>query len=335
MRRFSLFSFFASLLVLALAGTAAAETFVVFPIKASKAYQNDARVMTKMLRNELEGFADTKVYGTAGESCNTISCAKKIRQKRGVNAVIVGELTTLGGELTLLLDAAWADDVYSYNPGLADVNEFKKLKHRLAESIRFRKEWESARGVDSVASEEREPYRNKVHGMWKFALALGMVAPMDDTYLGAEYLIGGKLGFRYEIANIGIEGLAGYYGSSNLAHGLAASEIPIQIGAHYYLFNSDISPYLGAAFGAHAIFLDHHDTNDFYSVDDNRQDYWMFTVAPYIGVELLRTHTFNVNFRGGYQYGFVDFDEADAAPDTVNNGAHGLFLQVGITFGGD
>ncbi|MDP8222527.1 MAG: hypothetical protein P9L99_04140 [Candidatus Lernaella stagnicola] len=326
---------FVALLTLAFAAPATAETFVIFPIKASAKYRNDARVMTKLLRNELENLPQTKVYGTQGESCSDVGCAKQIRKKRGVDAVIVGELTTLGGQLTLLLDAAWADEVYSYDTGLADVTEFKKLRGRLAKAIRNRDDWAGGRGVDSVAQDETHPYRNKVHGMWKFGLAMGMVAPMSDTYLGADYLIGGKLGFRYEIANVGIEGAGGYYGSSNLAHGLKASEIPIELGAHYYFMNSDISPFLGAKFGAHAIFLDHRDTDDYYSVDDDRQDYWMFTVAPYLGVELLRTHTFNINFRAGYQYGFVNFDEADAAPDDVKNGAHGVFFQVGVTFGGN
>lgn len=333
MKRHVLFICAAVALTLALAGAAAAETLIVFPFSAPAQYQHDARIMQKMLKNELENLPNTTLYGTQDATCATIACAKKIRQQRGVDAVVVGEVTTFGGALTLLIDVVWADEVLNYNPGLADVNEFKKVKSRLAKAIRNRDSWEGQRGVDSVAREEQHPYKQKVHGMWRFGAGLAMLAPLADTYLGASYLIGGKLMFRYEIAKVGIEGAVGYLGSSNLAHGLTVTEVPIEIGAHYYLLNSDISPFIGAAFGAHAVFLDHADTDGYYAVDDNSQDYWMFTVAPYAGLELLRTHTFVINFRAGYRYGFVDFDEVEADKQ-LENGAHGPFLQVGILFGG-
>lgn len=323
------------------AGLALAESFIIFPIKANRSSDTeDVRIMSKMLENELRALNNTKVLGTQGEKCGNIKCAKEIRKARGVDAVVVGEMSYFGGKRVLMLDVAWADAVYSYDPSLMDIQEFKKLKSRLAKAIRNREDWESVRGVDTVSDEEKEPYKQKVHGMWKFGFGMGMLAPMSNTFLGADYLMGFRGLFRYEITNIGIEGGAGFYYSSNLAYGLTMTEVPIELGAHYYFMNSDFSPFAGLMVGAHPIWVNHEEIDD--EVPDKYKDntsYWMFTLAPYIGVELLRTHTFQINFRAGYQYGFVEFDEIDMeneiAKDEINEGAHGFFFQVGVTFGGD
>ncbi len=317
----------------------AANTFVVFPIEASAKYKNDARVMTKMLRSEIDGFSGTKVYGTKGATCRGIGSAKRIRRERGVDAVVIGELTTLGGELQLLIDVVWEDDVHSYSAQLESTAEFPKIVHRLAEAIRYRKNYEAARGVDSISKAEMYPYKNKIHGMWKYGFSLAMIAPMSGTYLDAGYMIGLLPRFRYEIAQVAIEGETGVYYADNTALGLSLSGIPLELATHYYFMNADISPYVGASFGAHLLFTDLHTESRPSEVDpdktaqvwDYTENYWMFTVGAYAGLELLRTHTMNVNFRVGYRYGFVDFGETLAGLDTPN-GAHGLFMQVGITW---
>ncbi|MDP8222526.1 MAG: hypothetical protein P9L99_04135 [Candidatus Lernaella stagnicola] len=317
----------------------AAKTFIVFPIQTTETYEHDARVMSRLLRNEIDAQDDTKVLGTQGKSCNSLSAAKKIRRARDVDAVVIGELTTLGGELQLLVDAVWDDDVFHYSEQLESTGEFTKIVGRLAKAIRDRKSYESARGVDSVSEAEMYPYKNKVHGMWKLGFALGMIAPLSDTYLGADYLVGILPRFRYEIAQIAIEGETGYYYADQTAAGYSLGAIPLEISVHYYLMNADISPFLGATFGAHLLFTNPrteekqssvytNETSSSFEYDDT---YWLFSIGAYAGIELLRTHTFNVNLRAGYRYGFVDFGDALIGTDATN-GAHGVFVQIGVTF---
>jgi len=320
------------------AGAARAATFIVQDFKADGSQANDARVMAKMLRTELGNLNDTRVYDEGDERCFSVKCAKRIRRERGVDAVVVGELTVFGGQLTLLLDVVWKDEIFSYNPGLADVQEYRKIVKRLAESIRKRDTFESTRGVDSVSKEEMDPYKNKIKGMWKLGFSLGMLAPVADTMLGADAVIGILPRFRYEIANVGIEGETGVYYSSNLVDEHSLTAFPLEFGTHYYFMNRDFSPFLGATFGVHLLYLDFHmeqeedtyeEEGDYYFAHEDT--FWMFTVGAYAGIELLRTHTFQINFRAGYKYGFVDFGDA-ALAEGVNEGAHGVFMQVGVTF---
>lgn len=341
MKRFAASLSLAVLLLAAGSGWAWARevSLVVLPIHAEAQYAHDAEVMTRLLRNELEGIKDTTIIDAPGKVCHQIKCAKSVRKNYDADAAVIGELTTFGGKLTLLIDAVWEDEVLSYNPALEEIAEYTKIVGRLADSIRNRKPWEAARGVDSVSVEEMYPYKNKVHGMWKVGGSLGMFAPMGDTLLGADYLVGLLPRFRYEIAQIAIEGESGVLYTDSMASGDSLTAIPIELSTHYYLMNSDFSPYFGATFGAHLLFtglrqvrqesqvMGQEDTYT-WDYDDN---YWMFVVGGYAGLELLRTHTLNVNFRLGYKYGFVDFDEA-TLPEGVDNGAHGVYFQVGITF---
>lgn len=335
---------FAVLALSLLAGAARAETFIVLDFKADSARANDARVMAKMLRSEMSQLDDTRVNDAGDERCYSVKCAKQIRRERSVDAVIIGELTVFGGQLTLLLDVVWKDDIFSYNPGLADVQEYRKIVKRLAESIRRRDTYESTRGVDSVSQEEMDPYKNKIKGMWKLGFSLGMLAPVADTMLGADAVIGILPRFRYEIANVGIEGETGVYYSSNLVDEHSLTAFPLEFSTHYYFMNSDISPFVGATFGIHLMYLDFSLEQEEDSYDENgtyregsyyfahEDTFWMFTVGAYAGLELLRTHTFQINFRAGYKYGFVDFGETLDMVEEANEGAHGVFLQVGVTF---
>jgi hypothetical protein len=348
-----LFSIFVGVFLLSLAGPVWAgedKSFIVFPIKASSNYDHDARTMSKLLRNELDNLKDTDVRGTQGTDCHEVSCAKKIRNNRNVDCVVIGELTTLGGSLTLLMQAVWGDETYNYNITLAGTSEFQKVVKRLAEAIRDRSSWEGKRGVGSVAKSEQYPYTGKVHGMVRFGANIGMIAPLDDTYLGGDYLTAINAVFRYEISQVGIEVDAGLVYSNTLDEVVlerrdeqgnvgetikvryVMTQYPLNIGAHYYFIDGDISPFIGGGGGISYMVLTKDSDR---SEGPEESSYWMFTVRGYAGVEFLRTHTFQMNLRAGYTYGFINFGNENLELKNDNKkGAHGVLIQLGFTFGG-
>jgi hypothetical protein len=84
--------------------------------------------------------------------------------------------------------------------------------------------------------------------------------------------------------------------------------------------------------------VNHEEIDD--EVPDKYKDntsYWMFTLAPYVGVEFLRTHP-SRSISAPVPVGFVEFDEIDIEKRlrrTKSTRARTASSSGRVTFGGD
>jgi hypothetical protein len=315
----------AAMIIMAMtAGSALAESFIVYDFKAKSSQRNDARVMAKILATELNSMSDTRAAHKAGKKCYSVSCAGSSREKYGVDAVVVGQIERLQGEILFFYDAVWADDVITEKINLANLEEFDRLAPRIAEAIRNKKTFAELMGIDSVSKKEEHPSWAKQTGDFSIGLGLGAMAPLNGSYLDAAGIYQFSFGFKYELLDYGLELDLGYGFGESSKSGYSIREFPIDFSFLYYFSKRDRGPFIGATFGVHGIDILQDHSGGF----DNGIDKWAVMTGGFVGYELGRAQTVSFHGRIGYKAYYVDFEEYGYD----NNIVHGPFLMIGLSF---
>jgi hypothetical protein len=310
--------------ILVLTGTAFSQSFIVYDFQTSKGLRSDARVMGKMLRTDLEQQKGVRVKNRPSQSCSKVQCAKKTRNSRNVDAVIIGELDYLGGSLHMFASAVYANKIIRYDIRLKNVEEFNRLSERLAIAIVNRESFEKEMGMDSVASSEKAPFRQKQMGDFSIGLLVGGWAPLSGSYLDAPGLYQLYFQLKYELADLGFELNTGYFHGTSQNLGLTIREYGIDFAMLYYFSKNDRSPFVGGTVGVHGVELvDGTDNGD---LGTN-----VSTYSPvgglFVGYEFGRAQFMSFHARLGYKLQYLNQEDYDK-----DNFAHGPYLTLGVSF---
>ncbi len=309
---------------------AQAKTFIVYDFDAGETSDRDVRVMSELLRSEMEEIAKTYVKEAPDKTCYSVSCAKQTLQSRGVDAVVIGTVMILGSNKIIMVKAVWDSKTYRYKVPLENPEDFEYLAERLATAIVGKTTFDQEMGMDSVAKREQDPNKRKVHGDFSVGAGLGVWKPLGDSYLGADYLYMFTAFLRYELTDIAIDLESGIYYSNSVGNEIYISEVPIDVSVLYYFSKRDRSPFIGGTFGIHMITL--KDDSDVRVYKD--ATYWAPHFGGFLGYELGRAQVLSFSARVGYKANLVSFEKVEGAleDEDVGEGAHGPFFAIAITF---
>ncbi|NLH48010.1 MAG: hypothetical protein GX444_05325 [Myxococcales bacterium] len=333
-------------------GTAAfaAETFVVYQPQVEGFDASTANVVGQLLATEMERQDGAKAAYVAGDTaCGDEACAKAALAQNVADVAVVGKLLKLGNKAIFIVTVVRKNGTTPMRLTADDVGELDRLMPRLAHAIYTGQSFEEAQTVTTVSEAERQTYK-RVTGDFSWGPGIQTIVPVAESYAGGnDILLGFVLPFRYEIANWGFEFRTGIYFDDQSSEYNHVSEFPLDFSGMYYFSQGVGSPFAGLTVGIHYLNVidkvtdDEQKKNDReiwegkakatatgnsdYLVDkleDKEWNRWAPSLAVFGGYEFLRTHTFHVDARLGYQYDIIGLD---------GKGAHGPFLAVHFTFG--
>lgn len=216
------------------------------------------------------GVSDAEARTAADVVCHELA------KQRATNTAHEVRFGTLGGKTLVTVASRSGNSYDERRTFLAGLDEIHVAAPRLVTSLVEGKPLEETRSVDNVlASETRQTKVQR--GQVGFDGGL-----FGTTALGAAAGASGgiDLGLLYRAGSFGVSsrGRAGGIGSAKEKVGLAT----LDVGARWYLSNSDVSPFVGAGLGLTYVNLTQ---NSGQSLDGSG-----FGGHVVAGVELMRTH---------------------------------------------
>jgi TolB-like protein len=255
------------------------------------AKQNAFRLMPRSQINDLPNTGD----------CREIICALSIGQQLNADQVLQVQLSRLGEKVVVqfaLVDVQKSEVVLSDNITAPELEELDKVMKRIAESVAKGLPIKESATVENIVYEETEtPLRRSMRRFTSYSF--GYLVPQNG-YDNDKRSFTTDVRFGAETANVEI-GL-------QLA---ARNGIGVNIFASYLVSKTDVSPFIGGAFGFHWV---NHDLYDYYDptlndwVEDNRRgDGIELTLNS--GLRLMRTYDFQILVNLSYLVTFNDFND--------------------------
>ena len=233
--------------------------------------------------------------------CRDVSCALSVGKQLQADKVLQTQLSKLGEKVIVqftLVDVKKSDVVLADNMTATVLEDLDKVMKRIAESVAQEVPIKKSATVENIVYEETEtPLRRSMRRFTSYSF--GYLFPQHG-YDGDER------SFTTDV-RIGAE-------TANSEFGLqmaARNGFAVNIFASYLVTKTDVSPYIGGAFGFHWV---NHQKNWYFDPalndwieDDRRADGLELTLNS--GMRLMRTYDFQILVNLAYLITFNDFDD--------------------------
>ena len=255
------------------------------------AKQNTYQLITRSQTTDIPEAAD----------CRDVSCGLSVGKQLKADKVLQTQLSKLGEKVIVqftLLDVNKSDVVLADNITAPILEDLDKVMKRIAESVAQGVPIKKSATVENIVYEETEaPLRRSMRRFTSYSF--GYLFPQHG-YDGDERSFTTDVRFGAETAN------------SEFGLQLAARNgFAVNLFASYLITKTDVSPYIGGAFGFHWV---SHQRDFYYDPalndwieDDRRADGLELTLNS--GLRLMRTYDFQILVNLSYLITFNDFDD--------------------------
>lgn len=231
--------------------------------------------------------------------CEDIQCAIEIGEQLNADKVLLCKIKPLGTNLIIqyyLYDLELDSLILIEQTKAMGLEDLELVMKRIAKSIITETPFIQSVEVGTVVSAESEKFLKK-SSIYNFGLTFGYLFPTygyDNDYSKSFTL---NVHFDYELPKYAIGLMAG-----------ARNGFAINIYGHSFLTSSDISPYIGAAFGFH--WVAHSQNFDYgQTVSISKKDSHGFEITLSSGVRIFRTQKFTVILNLEYLLTFNDYND--------------------------
>jgi hypothetical protein len=271
---------------------------VVLPFTGSGLAESDILTAESIFNFELAQKSNLKIIPQEkvnlkleGSNCFDIDCALKTGKLLGADFVLGCKLMVLGDKIIVqyfLMDIVNLKELVRDQTTSSTVEDLEVVMKRIAKSVIITAPLNENVEVGTIMQKEAEtPLRRATTR--NFGLAFGYAFPQEG-YGSTERSFTFDLRGGYEMDDFAIGMLLG------LRKGFA-----MNIYGHYLFSRTDVSPYLGGAFGFHWVLNEKNFFND-----NKRGDGFEITVCG--GLRVFRTYNFEVIFNLEYIQTLNDFN---------------------------
>jgi hypothetical protein len=289
---------------------------------------NDAcQAVGDLLRSELQkiGRSVTPRSSMPAASCADEACATTAARTLADEAVVT-KLSRLNQKvmvITTLVDTQTGRVTFSDRAAAASLDDMDALTIRMARSLTEHRAIADTMTPGTMTDyDAQEQKRQK--SLFTTGLRIGGVVPIADSYAGASTLYDIDLVSYYEVRQYAIEAAIGYRGNTNDPT-RRVGDGGIDLGGYYHLMDADISPFVGAGVGLHAVAA-HYDAG-FDKVTGEQITKNEGGTGPSIwvggGVNILRAADVHIMAVAKYEITFVDIQ---------NKPSNGVMAGIGITY---
>ncbi len=292
--------------------------YAVAPFAAPPRLEEERQAIQFLIVNELAA-AGARATRTRGDPCSEAGCAASIARATQALIVVVGNLQPFGRKI--LVSASVYEAGRGMRPERHDLtvdtaDDLDVAAKRIAAAIIDEGDTEQNQALGAITDLETEPDRRR-QGRAGFALSMGAVLPIDDTYATSDSGVGFGVGYWYEGRNYALETSIGFRFSADTTGERRFYEVPVDIGAYYILGLGDFAPFIGGGGGLRYLYESRPGTivvgNVIQTVNEGRISDDAFGFGGFLraGVILLRTYTARVSISGRYAINFFKLNGAD------------------------
>jgi TolB-like protein len=243
-----------------------------------------------------------------------------------IEMAVYGSLSQLGNRILVevnVVNVATGEVVHNDRLSSESAEDLETVIRRLAVGIITGKKASATATVETVtAAEDKTPRRRATFS--SAGLRAGYMWPTDNSWAGVTKMWAVDFVYGYETAKWQLEvvpflGFRGGSTNNNSAFDWAIFDFNF----HYFLTQTDISPYLGGGLGFHSVYA-HEAAQGSYGAKEDRGTGFALNAGG--GIMFFRTYNFRLTADLRYQYVASTFEDLD------HNQAQGFMFTIGFAY---
>jgi TolB-like protein len=314
----------------------AAGPYAVLPFVPTGVDSLTARVASGLLISELRSQGATVIDKRDLTPTESPQDAAKLLTDSGAELGIYGSLLQLGSKIIVevnVVKVATAELVFTDRLTAESADDLDTVIRRLAAGIVSGKKAGATATVETVtAEEEKTPRRRATFS--SAGLRAGYMWPTSDSWGGVTKMVAVDFVYGYETAKWQLEVVPFLGFRTGSTNGNDAFDWAIfDFNFHYFLTQTDISPYLGGGLGFHSVHAQervlrtsHYDGNSYDYYEDVKDDGTGFAFNAGGGIVFFRTYDFHLTADLRYQYVTYTFKKLE------HNQTQSVMFTIGFAY---
>jgi TolB-like protein len=316
-------------ILIAATASVAAGPYAVLPFVPTGVDSLTARVASGLLISELRSQGVTVIDKRDLTPTESPQDAAKLLTDSGAELGIYGSLLQLGSKIIVEVDVvkvATAELVFTDRLTAESADDLDTVIRRLAAGIVSGKKAGATATVETVtAAEEKTPRRRATFS--SAGLRAGYMWPASDSWGGVTKMVAVDFVYGYETAKWQLEVVPFLGFRTGSTYGNDAFDWAIfDFNFHYFLTQTDISPYLGGGLGFHSVAAKESVLNQYgyhEKVDDSGTGF-AFNAGG--GIVFFRTYDFHLTADLRYQYVTYTFKKLE------HNQTQSIMFTIGFAY---